>query len=370
MLSVAVLGACDREQPPPVAASEESAAGEWRLVGPILEIGDEPATRLDDVVDAALLPDGRIAVLNGGTSELLLYTSNGEFLEAAGGRGEGGGRFRRPVRLDLTHPDSLLVFDASLNRESRFDTALRFIWMNETPPSGDDPFPRDVWLAGRNLVIGPRDPALRDPVRRVLGALGEPAEPVRFRTIIVDPHWRIWLRQEPHDVRASSQWEVLDLGGARLATVRTPAGFEPFHILPDVIVGRVREGGGERIRAYTLAGAPPAAGPDVIAAARAAESPPPAATTRVPDRMEEILETAAGLQQRRYEASGSYRYTHDADSLDWSEPLPEQYFLHVLEAGPNGFTLLLFDRESELGCGLTVGAAGPLGWTPGRVLCG
>lgn len=370
-----IVVACNREPVPVAVAGDDGAAGprEWRLVGPTLEIGGdngESGSSLNDVVAAAVLDDGRVAVLNAGTSELVLYTSEGEFLARTGGPGEAAGKFRRPVGLYLTHPDSLLVYDASLNRESRFDTALRFVWASETAAPEQEPFPRDVWLSGIDLVSGPRDHALRDPVRRVLAELPAPAEPAFFRRVMVDPMWRVWVRSEPHDPAAESTWSVYDLSATLLAVVRTPPGFDLLQMGADFVVGRVRDGAVERLRVYGLQGAPALAGPDVMAAARAAEQPVSRPVTRGSDRMHETLRAAADLQQRQYETSGSYRYAHDADSLEMTERLPEDFRLHVLTAGPNGFTLLLFDTDEEVGCGLTVGTGGPTGWAPGRILCG
>lgn len=105
---------------------ENSGAGlrapgdSWSLSArPILEIGpagDESGTALFRVTDAVRLSDSRIVVANGGTSELLFFSSEGEFLDRAGGAGGGPGEFAvigpgSVIKLARTTGDTLLAHD-------------------------------------------------------------------------------------------------------------------------------------------------------------------------------------------------------------------------------------------------------------------
>ncbi len=71
--------------------------GRWRLSDqPLLEIGsagEDSGTALFRVSDAVRLSNGRIVVANGGTSELLFFSPEGELLAKGGGAGGGPGEF-------------------------------------------------------------------------------------------------------------------------------------------------------------------------------------------------------------------------------------------------------------------------------------
>lgn len=73
--------------------------------------GDE-AQQLHRVQDALRLPDGRIAVLNTGSHEVRIYTSDGSLDLAFGRHGDGPSEFAgRPSQLELLSPDTLVIWD-------------------------------------------------------------------------------------------------------------------------------------------------------------------------------------------------------------------------------------------------------------------
>src|SRR5690606_27165102 len=63
------------------------------------------------VEDGRFLPDGGVAVLNRYSQEVRLYSSEGRFIRALGGRGDGPGELRDPISIDLVGSDSLAVWD-------------------------------------------------------------------------------------------------------------------------------------------------------------------------------------------------------------------------------------------------------------------
>jgi len=97
----------------------ESAAPAWGeepgwLVGsdPLLEIGGTgSAEEFFEIRDLARLSDGRIAVLNGGSSSVRVYDADGEPLGELGEPGDGPGELRYPTMLHATGGDTLLVWD-------------------------------------------------------------------------------------------------------------------------------------------------------------------------------------------------------------------------------------------------------------------
>jgi hypothetical protein len=67
------------------------------------------------------LPDGGVAVLNRYSQEVRLFSSEGRFIQALGGRGDGPGELRDPISIDLVGSDSLAVWDWSQGRVTIFD---------------------------------------------------------------------------------------------------------------------------------------------------------------------------------------------------------------------------------------------------------
>lgn len=95
---------------------------------PTVSIGDgrAPEYELARVGGVIRLSDQRIAVLNGGTSELRIYSPEGDFVCTAGGRGEGPGEIMSADRLFRGLGDSLVVWDGRAARVSVFTSGCRF----------------------------------------------------------------------------------------------------------------------------------------------------------------------------------------------------------------------------------------------------
>jgi hypothetical protein len=94
----------------------------WQPTGVLVDIGEvdgEAPYILDRVASAVRLDDRRIAVIDGGSSEIRLFDADGRFLTAFGGEGDGPGRFNLPRGL-WQHHDSLIVWDVQLRRTTVF----------------------------------------------------------------------------------------------------------------------------------------------------------------------------------------------------------------------------------------------------------
>jgi hypothetical protein len=86
---------------------------------PVITIGTQggdETQQLDDAFAGMVLPDGRIAILNSGTSEVRFYGPDGTLAATQGRFGAGPGEYRRAIDLYLMSGDSLLVWDATLMR--------------------------------------------------------------------------------------------------------------------------------------------------------------------------------------------------------------------------------------------------------------
>jgi hypothetical protein len=104
----------------------KSGARHWSVdPRPAVEIGaGEGEDALYRVTAATRLRDGRIAVANAGSHQVKLFGTRGEHLASLGRRGSGPGEFQLPTWVG-THADTLLVWDAALERLTVFDSAGR-----------------------------------------------------------------------------------------------------------------------------------------------------------------------------------------------------------------------------------------------------
>ena len=104
------------------SGSVAEVGGTWSIAPePETEIGtvqDDPHYQLFRVAGATRLSDGRIAVGNGGSQEIRIFDSEGAFLAAFGGRGEGPEEFSRLQLMGAMANDTLVVMDAALRRIS------------------------------------------------------------------------------------------------------------------------------------------------------------------------------------------------------------------------------------------------------------
>lgn len=102
-----------------------AALGRWRLAGqPAMALDsreDDPNYQFFRIVDAQPLPNGGLAVANGGTSEIFIFDAEGNYLRTVGRRGEGPGEFRRLAWIAIRPPDSLVAADDGLRRITVFD---------------------------------------------------------------------------------------------------------------------------------------------------------------------------------------------------------------------------------------------------------
>lgn len=347
-------------------------AQEWTVGAPALAIGvaeGDARYLLHEIASVQRLDNGNIAVLSAGSTDLRFYDRAGLHVRTVGGKGRGPGEFIAPARIYRTHPDSLLVFDSGTGMESRFDTAGAFVWAERWEAPSDETFGRDAWLHGRTLVDGPRRPEARGPIRRLLevaptGAAGG------FRSARVDDWGRVWLRDEPQNPEAPSAWRVYSTKGEPLATVTTPGSFEIQYIGSDYVAGRAWDGLGVQTAViHELTGATTAS----IDEGTEVEAPvavDPAGDDAVLQSMRSLIRNAMMQQELFYgNPENGYRYAWRADQLKWPDDMTG-VTVHIIASGPRGYTLLAVDETAGITCGVSVGSGGPIGWTPGRALCG
>lgn len=89
---------------------------------PLLELGTlsgDSLYQFSRIQGGARLSDGRLAILDGGSTQLRIYGADGVFERAWGSEGAGPGEFRRP-QLAGRSGDTLVVLDSNNRRVSRW----------------------------------------------------------------------------------------------------------------------------------------------------------------------------------------------------------------------------------------------------------
>lgn len=125
---------------------------------PILSVGvaeGDERYLLSRVADALLLPDGGVALLDGGSLQLRLYGPDGVFREAAGRQGSGPGEFRAmggPLASD--GDGGFLLWDPMQRRITHLgsDLSLRGTTLLEAPEGATGALLRG-WLADGTMVV-------------------------------------------------------------------------------------------------------------------------------------------------------------------------------------------------------------------------
>ncbi|HEX6369189.1 MAG TPA: hypothetical protein VF006_09670 [Longimicrobium sp.] len=180
VLAAVMATACTDPKP-----ARQSTAVQWSVEPrPIIEIGaGEGEDALFRVTSATRLPDGRIAVANAGTQQVKLFGANGAHLASLGRRGSGPGEFQVPMWVG-SHADSILVWDAALERLTVFDDAGRLARTTPFPALGGS-FPSVIgtFADGSLLLASGTD---HDAAARQEGAWRE-----RMRLVRVSPAGRV-----------------------------------------------------------------------------------------------------------------------------------------------------------------------------------
>lgn len=148
MFAAAVLTACGTGEEAP-----EHTPRRWAVEAePRVEIGrGEGEDALFGVTAATRLSDGRIAVANAGTQQVKLFGPRGEHLASLGRRGSGPGEFQVPFWVG-THADSLLVWDAALERLTVFDSRGTLARSTQFPSIGGS-FPSAIGTFGDGTLL-------------------------------------------------------------------------------------------------------------------------------------------------------------------------------------------------------------------------
>lgn len=97
---------------------------EWTLAEePTLRIGaqdGDPAYLFDRIAAVRMLPSGGLVVADGGSATVRVYDASGAHMASMGRRGQGPGEFGSIGYLEVRAPDTVLAYDTSNYRATRF----------------------------------------------------------------------------------------------------------------------------------------------------------------------------------------------------------------------------------------------------------
>jgi len=77
--------------------------------------------------DVAVAPDGRVYIVDGGNSRIVIYKSNGDFIGTLGSKGAGAGQFDMPLGITVDKKGRVYVADTGNYRVQIFDPTGLFV---------------------------------------------------------------------------------------------------------------------------------------------------------------------------------------------------------------------------------------------------
>jgi len=103
-----------------IESSSGSPREDWTVssIPPLVLGAPESGLELYRVTSVVPLSDGRIALANAGSGQLLVFSEDGELLQSHGRTGEGPGEWKRPFVAGLLGQDTLVVMDSEQRRIS------------------------------------------------------------------------------------------------------------------------------------------------------------------------------------------------------------------------------------------------------------
>lgn len=346
---------------------------------PVLEIGVLEGD--DELVFGALesvvrLPDGSIAVSDGGATRISIFTSDGDFVRSWGREGDGPGEFRSLSRIYPLGTDSLMAAERFSGRLTVFDLEGE---MGRLVPgsdiTGDSLFTLDSWLSGRFWIEGALTRDARREVHSILDDLSVPPDRPGYRYGLATDDDALWIR-EPEADGGLRRWIRLAENGPTVL-IRTPRAFRPTHVRADEVLGVWSgESGVHFVRAYALTPTGETApAPGWLATRPTAQTELPSEQGLTEEELTEeelmaeirsSIKNMASAQEIHY--SSNMTYTTRVDSLEAFEQ-PETIHVDFLRADARGWAGVFSHSSVDRICALAYGFGSPPGWMPGRVLC-
>jgi hypothetical protein len=106
---------------------------------------------------AQRLSDGRIVVMNSGTSEIRIFDSRGRHVRTVGRRGGGPGEFAGLQRIGLIRGDTIMAYDVNLGRISVFSPAGDLVRSHNVQPFANNVTPRAAGFTSNGHMLAHTD---------------------------------------------------------------------------------------------------------------------------------------------------------------------------------------------------------------------
>lgn len=204
---------CDRDADAAQGDASSDPGIRWSVApAPELRIGgDDGKGALHRVMAALRLPDGSVAVANGGSQQVRIVAPDGRLLRTIGRKGGGPGEFQLPSWLGL-RGDTLIVADILASRISRFALDGTYLGSVQIAPEAGH-FPQIVGQYAHGTVLVAADEAA-----------GGQKGVIRGRTALLRLRRDGTLRATLAVVPSSDQFASVSDNGTRFKTQSLPFG--------------------------------------------------------------------------------------------------------------------------------------------------
>lgn len=314
---------------------------------PVLAVGDtedSDTAVFSRITDVRVMPNGALAVADGGASAVLLFDATGHPLGKAGRRGRGPGEFAGQISLARRGANAVAVWDPSQARWSEVQVGRAEI------PLLPDSLGDAAWAHAGVIVLGEGLVPAWAPslLQSIVDSF--PVTKLGF----VDETALLWVNRDA----AMQDWVAYD-GAAAVGQISLPAGFRPLHFLSDRVAGVSADSVGlERVVVYRFSR------PDGIAPNRMAAGAAPADSgQRV--QLTAAMRNAVVAQEVHYATAASY--TMQADSL--ALEMPPGTRLNIVDADNRAWRGAGVVTATGYTCAMYIGLAPPRGWREGAPRC-
>jgi hypothetical protein len=330
---------------------EEGLAGGWHIEQvPRLDVGDREdgdSMVFGGVLDARLLPNGTLAVADGGAFAVHFFDARGQKLRTVGRRGRGPAEFTGGMQFMDAAGDSLAVWDPG---------QTRWTFLSSTDGGARqliEPIPTPVWVhAGVEIHS-----AVAQPPEWMLARLASlVAAGTDVRLARLDATGVLWVRGEP----SVTEWRAYVDTTASVGAITLPADERLLHITRDAVVAlRSDSLGLERVVVHALS--------------RGAHRAPALTPTAIADddvvmrdQLRAAMRGAVMAQEMNWMKNESYTAAVDSLTLE----MPQGTRLRIIEATKRGWRGVGYYTATGYSCGMIIGLTIPAGWTEGEVRCG
>ncbi len=321
----------------------------WPLdARPVLIVGDNAevdTSLIGSVADARLMPNGVLAIADGGEFAVLFFDSTGRRVAKLGRRGRGPGEFNGRISMSSFGNSAVAVWDPSQSR-----------WTEVRHGSNQLTVLRDTvgdaaWTHAGVLVLGEGVvPNWAPPLLRALvDSLPE------LRRAFFDETSLLWVHRD----REMRSW-IAYAGSRAVGQVTLPGGFRPTQFVGNRVVGvRTDADDFEQVAIFRFSR------PNGVV-----PRPSPRAVSPVDSGQRSQLRAAIRgtvMSQEAFYAQHN-TYTMRTDSL--TIRLPEGTRFAVQQANNRFWSGSIWMLSSGYSCGMIVGAVPPRGWGEGEPRCG